>query len=127
MFRNCIQFCDEPGTKCKDAVLTQTITHVVLKLENNEIQPYQDLMQLTVFGEDGRQLPRTRFRIVENETGKPFRVRIENGQGILYTLKSLKQGRLYRIVVLALSYDENEYNILYTTKYIIFINLLDES
>jgi hypothetical protein len=26
-------------------------------------------MQFTVFGEDGRQLPRTRYRIVENETG----------------------------------------------------------
>ncbi|XP_069698018.1 hemicentin-1-like isoform X2 [Periplaneta americana] len=126
--RNCVQFCDEPGVNCKEgALLTQTISYVVLTLDNNEVQPYQDLMQLTVFGEDGRQLPRTRYRIVENETGKPFRVRIENGQGILYTLKSLKLGRLYRIVVLALSYDEDEHNILYTTKYVIFVNLLDDS
>jgi hypothetical protein len=26
-------------------------------------------MQFTVFGEDGRELPRTRYRIVENEIG----------------------------------------------------------
>ncbi|KAJ9576471.1 hypothetical protein L9F63_006684 [Diploptera punctata] len=83
-------------------------------------------MQLIVYGEDGQHLP-TRFRIKENETGKPFRVRIVNGQGVLYTLTSLKLGRLYRIIVVAVSYDENEYNVLYRTKYIIFINLIDDS
>jgi hypothetical protein len=34
---------------------------------------------------------------------------------------------VHRIVVLALSYDEDERNILYTTKYVTFINLLDGS
>jgi hypothetical protein len=70
VFRNCVQFCDEPGANCREgALLTQTVSYIVLTLDRNEIQPYQDLMQLTVFGEDGRQLPRTRYRIVENETG----------------------------------------------------------
>jgi hypothetical protein len=69
-FRNCVQFCDEPGIKCKEgSLLTQTVSYIVLTLDKNEVQPYQDLMQFTVFGEDGRQLRRTRYRIVENEIG----------------------------------------------------------
>lgn len=68
--RNCVQFCDEPGVNCKEgALLTQTISYTVLTLDGYDIQPYQDLMQITVFGEDGRQLQRTRYRITENETG----------------------------------------------------------
>jgi hypothetical protein len=68
--RNCVQFCDEPGVNCKEgALLTQTVSYTVLTLDGYDIQPYQDLMQITAFGEDGRQLPRTRYRITENETG----------------------------------------------------------
>lgn len=70
MCRNCIQFCDEPGVNCKEgALLTQTVSYNALTLDGYDVQPYQDLMQITVFGEDGRQLPRTRYRITENETG----------------------------------------------------------
>jgi hypothetical protein len=38
-----------------------------------------------------------------------------------------KHHSVHRIMVLALSYDEDEQNILYTTKYVTFINLLDGS
>jgi hypothetical protein len=55
---------------CKEgALLAQTVSYTVLTLDGYDVQPYQDLMQITVFGEDGRQLPRTRYRITENETG----------------------------------------------------------
>jgi len=68
--RNCIQFCDEPGVNCKEgALLTQTVSYTVLTVDGHDVQPYQDLMQIKVFDEDGRQLPRTRYRITENETG----------------------------------------------------------
>ena len=70
MCRNCIQFCDEPGVNCKEgALLTQTVSYTALTLDVYDVQPYQDLMQITVFDEDGRQLPRTRYRITDNETG----------------------------------------------------------
>ncbi|GLH01974.1 Obscurin, partial [Gryllus bimaculatus] len=120
----CQKYCDE--NPCEDgALLSQTITYMVVVPEEEVVHRYQDLVQLSVRGDNGHQLAHTRYRITENETGKPFRVRFENGQGVLYSLKSLPSGRIHRVVVLALSYDESETNILYTTKFIIFIHLPD--
>ncbi|XP_046985732.1 hemicentin-1-like [Schistocerca americana] len=119
----CLIYCDERHTCNEGAKLTQTVSFMVLTPETSSIQPYQDLMQFSVQGDNGKQLPRTRYRIVENELGKPFRVRFENGQGILYSLKNLGPGRIYRTSVLALSYDTDEKTILHTTKFIVFIDL----
>nr|CAD7402180.1 unnamed protein product [Timema poppensis] len=67
---NCNQFCDESGVVCHEgAQLMQTVIYTSLTPDLRTAQAYQDLMVLAVTGEDGHKLPRTRFRIVDNEIG----------------------------------------------------------
>ncbi|XP_063245186.1 hemicentin-1-like [Bacillus rossius redtenbacheri] len=123
--RHCVQFCDEDGADCATgARLMETVIHTALA--PGAVRPYQDLMVLAVHGEDGLKLARTRFHVVENEIGKPFRVRFENGQGILYTLRYLKPEIIHRVSILASSYDEGERSILYSTTFVVFILLPEE-
>ncbi|XP_068081375.1 hemicentin-1 isoform X2 [Anabrus simplex] len=104
----CVLYCDEPGADCDSgATLSQTVTYMVLAPESR-IQPYQDLMQLSVRGDDGKQLPHTRYRVVENEIGKPFRVRFENSQGVLYSLKQLEEQRKNRPALITLSVNTSD-------------------
>nr|CAD7441765.1 unnamed protein product [Timema bartmani] len=68
--KNCNQFCDESGVVCHEgAQLMQTVIYTSLTPDLRTAQAYQDLMVLAVTGEDGHKLPRTRFRIVDNEIG----------------------------------------------------------
>ncbi|ROT83517.1 putative hemicentin-1 isoform X2 [Penaeus vannamei] len=87
------------------------------------IQAYQDLVRLMAYDQHGSLVPQTLFSIIENETGVAFRIRLEGGKGILSTLDPLAAGREYRMVVEAVSYDEVEHFIKYSTRFIIFLHI----
>lgn len=69
--RKCIQLCEKKGVMCEDgARVAQMITYSVVPLHSNVIQPYQDITSLSPYGLKHDLLPRTVFRITENESGK---------------------------------------------------------
>ncbi|KAK7084984.1 hypothetical protein SK128_001572 [Halocaridina rubra] len=84
---------------------------------------YQDLVRLMAYDQAGNLVPQTLFTIIENDTGIPFRIRLENGKGILRTLQPLTAGAEYRMEVEAVSYDENEHSIKYSTRFIIYLHI----
>lgn len=85
------------------------------------IQAYQDLVRLIAYDQDGVQVPNTIFSIIENETGVPFRIRLEDGRGVLYTQKNMEPDHEYRIKVKAISFAEDV--IQYTTKFEVFLSV----
>ncbi|XP_076315975.1 hemicentin-1-like [Tachypleus tridentatus] len=87
------------------------------------IQAYQDLVRLSAHDHSGVHLPNTIFTIIENETGIPFRIRLEDGRGVLYTLQDLDSSKEYRIKVNAVSIDNEQQTVQYSTKFLIYISV----
>ncbi|CAL4112653.1 unnamed protein product, partial [Meganyctiphanes norvegica] len=83
----------------------------------------QDLVRLVAYDQYGSRVPQTLFRIVENNTGVQFHIRLENGKGILQTLQPLIAGREYKMIVEAKSYDERQRLVKYSTRFVIFLHI----
>ncbi|KAG8182020.1 hypothetical protein JTE90_013951 [Oedothorax gibbosus] len=113
--------CERAGTACPpNSRYSEVLAFKMVALPSG-IQAYQDLVRLIAYDQDGVQVPNTIFSIIENETGVPFRIRLEEGRGVLYTQKSMEPDREYRIKVKAISFDENV--IQYTTKFLVFLSV----
>ncbi|XP_066994054.2 hemicentin-1 [Anabrus simplex] len=122
--KNCLMFCTEQDSNCDSgAKLTQTVKYMVLTPEAACIPAYWNITSLPVWEEDNEIQPQTSCRIKENDNdeGKPFRVKMDKGEGILYSNKLLPSGKDYRVVVETQTYDDNQQEILNSTKYIILI------
>lgn len=89
------------------------------------IQPYQDLVRLVAYDQDGQMMQDTEFIVIENSSGVPFQIRQENGKGNLYALKALNAGQEYSAVILAASFDADRTIVYYTTKFIVYISVAD--
>lgn len=61
------------------------------------------------------------FQIIENEAGAPFRIRPEQGKGVVYTVKALDSGKRYKMTVQAISFDLTRTIVQYTTKFVVYI------
>ena len=68
-------------------------------------------------------LPMTTFTIVENDARVPFAIRLEDGKGVVYTLRPLEDRQTYNIKVQAKSYDHRRRGVQYQTTFIIFISV----
>lgn len=121
--RYCILECERASSTCPPNVKYSEILAFKMVALPSGIQAYQDLVRLVAYDQDGIQLPNTVFSIIENETGIPFRIRLENGKGVLYTQKSLESNKEYKIKVQAISYDVDNHTIQYTTKFLVFVSV----
>lgn len=120
-FRFCKLECEKAGTACPPNTRYSEVLAFKMVALPSGIQAYQDLVRLIAYDQDGAQVPNTIFSIIENETGVPFRIRLEDGRGVLYTQKSMESNREYQIKVKAISFDDNV--IQYTTKFLVFLSV----
>lgn len=120
---SCLLDCRGGGAGCPPGVHYAHILAFKTASLPAGIHANQDLVRLMAYDQAGHLVPHTLFTIIENQTGIPFRIRLENGKGILRTLQALTAGREYRMVVEAVSYDELEHTIRYSTRFIIFLHI----
>ncbi|XP_054713925.1 hemicentin-1-like [Uloborus diversus] len=119
----CKLACEKAGMACPPNIKYAEILAFKMIALPSGIQAYQDLIRLIAYDQDGILLPDTVFSIIENETGVPFRIRLENGKGVLYTQKNMESNQDYKIKVQAISYDMELHTILYTTKFVVFVSV----
>nr|XP_053650237.1 hemicentin-1-like [Cherax quadricarinatus] len=120
---SCILDCRQGHSSCPPGVNYAHILAFKTASLPAGIQANQDLVRLMAYDQAGNLVRHTLFNIIENETGIPFRIRLKNGKGILRTLQALTAGREYRMVVEAVSYDEIQHFIKYSTRFIIFLHI----
>ncbi|GBM98114.1 Hemicentin-1, partial [Araneus ventricosus] len=114
--------CEKAGTVCPpNARYAEVLAFKMVALPSG-IQAYQDLIRLIAYDQDGVHVPNTVFSIIENDTGVPFRIRLEEGKGVLYTQKSMESNREYQIKVQAVSFNE-DHVVQYTTKFLVFVSV----
>ncbi|XP_055948498.1 hemicentin-1-like isoform X2 [Argiope bruennichi] len=114
--------CDKAGIVCPpNSRYAEVLAFKMVALPSG-IQAYQDLIRLIAYDQDGVHIPNTVFSIIENDTGVPFRIRLEEGKGVLYTQKSMESNREYQIKVQAVSFNE-DHVIQYTTKFLVFVSV----
>lgn len=121
--RYCILECEKSNSNCPPNVKYSEILAFKMVALPSGIQAYQDLIRLVAYDQNGIQLPNTVFSIIENDTGIPFRIRLENGKGVIYTQKSMESNTEYKIKVQAISYDIDNLTILYKTKFLVFVSV----
>uniref|UniRef100_A0A8C9R6U4 Hemicentin-1 n=1 Tax=Scleropages formosus TaxID=113540 RepID=A0A8C9R6U4_SCLFO len=80
----------------------------------------QDLIRLVAYTQDGVVHPRTSFLVVDEDVTLPFAIRDENLKGVLFTTRPLREARIYRMKVRALSYSADG-GIDYQTTFIVYI------
>ncbi|KAG0728614.1 Hemicentin-1 [Chionoecetes opilio] len=120
---SCILDCRRGGVSCPPGVNYAHILAFKTASLPAGIKANQDLVRLMAYDQLGNLVPQTLFTIIENETGVQFRIRLKNGRGILRTLQPLVAGQEYKMIVEAVSYDEREHFIKYSTKFIIFLHI----
>ncbi|XP_066942937.1 hemicentin-1-like isoform X1 [Macrobrachium rosenbergii] len=120
---SCILDCTRGHSSCPPGVSYAHILAFKTASLPAGIHAHQDLVRLMAYDQAGNLVPQTLFTIIENDTGIQFRIRPENGKGILRTLQPLTAGREYRMVVEAVSYDEFERFVKYSTRFIIFLHI----
>ncbi|GFT31287.1 hemicentin-1 [Nephila pilipes] len=114
--------CEKAGTVCPpNSRYAEVLAFKMVALPSG-IQAYQDLIRLVAYDQDGVHLPNTVFSIIENETGVPFRIRLEDGKGVLYTQKSMDSNKEYQIKVQAVSFNTDNV-IQFTTKFLVFVSV----
>ncbi|GIY13520.1 hypothetical protein CDAR_68362 [Caerostris darwini] len=114
--------CDKADVACPpNARYAEVLAFKMVALPSG-IQAYQDLIRLVAYDQDGVHVPNTVFSIIENKTGVPFRIRLEEGKGVLYTQKSMESNKEYQIKVQAVSFNE-KHEVQYTTKFLVFVSV----
>ena len=63
----------------------------------------------------------TTFTIVDNDVTMPLAIRLEDGKGVVYTLRPLEDQQTYTINVHAESFDHRRRGVQYETNFVIFI------
>lgn len=119
----CILECEKAPSKCPPNMKYSEILAFKMVALPSGIQAYQDLVRLVAYDQNHIQLPNTVFSIIENDTGIPFRIRLENGKGVLYTQRNLEANREYKIKVQAISYTIDNHTIQYKTKFLVFVSV----
>ncbi|GAB1607433.1 hypothetical protein Ahia01_001026800 [Argonauta hians] len=114
----CILECDPRTDASCPASGTEIIEYRILALPSG-VQPQQDLIRLVVFNQNREQLRDTVFEIIENYR-RIFDIRLEHGKGVVSTKRALKGGQVYKIKVLAKSYDLIK-RLRYQTTFIVYI------
>ena len=80
-------------------------------------------MRLIAYDQEDVHLPRTTFTISENDDRLPFAIRLEDGKGVVYTLRSLSDRQTYILKVDAKSFDHRRPGVQYKTTFMIYISV----
>ncbi|XP_075228407.1 hemicentin-1-like isoform X2 [Lycorma delicatula] len=112
----CIKFCNE-GFCENGASEAEEIGFVSLPLEVPSVQRYQDLLELLVDDENSDVV----YTITENVSDLPLRIRIENGHGILYSLKYFDVEDIQKVVIVATTYSDDHTTPVFISTSVIFL------
>jgi hemicentin len=83
----------------------------------------QDLIRLVAYDQENVHLPHTTFTILENDDKVPFAIRLEDGKGVVYTLRNLEDRQTYKFKVEAKSTDHRRPGVHYETTFMIYISV----
>uniref|UniRef100_A0A1B6F6I7 EGF-like domain-containing protein n=3 Tax=Cuerna arida TaxID=1464854 RepID=A0A1B6F6I7_9HEMI len=120
--RSCIKMCDEWPEGCSgNTTIAEIVKHEAVKLNSSSLRPYEELVKLQPLGLHLEPLTRTVYDITSNTLDVPLRIRIENGEGILYALKYFQINGITRVMIKASSFSRNYKTELYTTYYVILL------
>ncbi|KAK6167247.1 hypothetical protein SNE40_021325 [Patella caerulea] len=119
----CVLECVDPNIPCPPGSKYADIIQFKTLALPSGIKALQDLVRLTAYNQNDEHLRQTLFRILENDPKMEFRIRLENGKGVVYTLKALEDNEIYKIMVKAQSYDNRRRHIQYQTTFIIHISV----
>ena len=122
-FSYCVLECIDAEIACPaNSKIADIIEFRTLALPSGVVA-HQDLIRLIAYNQNNEILPKTVFRILENDEKIKFQIKLKNGIGIVYTLQPLEDQSVYKIKVRAKSYDNSETNIQYQTTFIIHISV----
>ena len=121
--RHCVLLCSDTDAACPPGVMYADVLEFRVVALRRGIPAREDLIRLVAYDHMGVHLPRSTFKIMENDEKADFQIRIEGGKGVVYTLLPLDEKRQYRIKVRARSYDNRRPNVQYQTSFIIFISV----
>jgi hemicentin len=124
--------CAKSATPCPRGARYADIVQFRMVALRHGIPAHQDLIHLIAYNQFGELLPHTTFTVLEEpgagagegaEPGVPFGIRVEDGKGVVFTVRPLEEKRQYRIKVRAKSYDNSRRDIQYQTTFILFISV----
>ncbi|XP_071453239.1 hemicentin-2-like [Hetaerina americana] len=132
----CLQLCDTSGPPCQEkAEIAQIVINSIITI--GSLKPRRALAQFSVpitarnSHNETKTLAsttRTTFHKLEEETGSSkrqllqlFRVRSEGTDGILYAMKEFNVPGIYRVAVMALTYNGYSHHVLYANKFVLNI------
>lgn len=89
------------------------------------IRAHQDLIRLLVYNQDNVHVIQSTFSLMNDDDADhpPFTIRLENGKGIIQTLKPLEDRASYHLKVEGKSYDNYGHNVLYHTTFVVYISV----
>lgn len=115
--------CIDAEIACQESVkYTDVIEFRTLALPSG-VLAQAELLRLTAYNQNNEILRQTVFTILDNDKKVSFQIRHDNGIGIVYTPAVLEDRNLYKIKVMAKSYDHVQDNIQYQTTFIIYISV----
>lgn len=123
----CVQLCHQSKLpKCIDhAKIAQTISYTMLSLSN--IQLEFPILKLVNYDINRMPLVKTEFSFYEQTDTDTFVLEsIPNKSGIVYVYAKefVKREKLYKIKIIGRSYDNNVTELLYVTRFIIYVYIV---
>lgn len=122
-FSNCVFECIGAEIACTEELVDGDVIEFRTLALPSGVLADADLLSLTAYNQHDEVLPKTVFKILENDKIVPFQLRLENGIGIVYTPTALEDSHLYKIKVQAKSFDNREIKLQYQTTFIIHISV----
>lgn len=122
----CAQFCDQmPNNLCSDgAHIAQSISYPILSLKH--LDPSIPFLKLVSYDIANIPLEYTKFTFDEKSNSDVFYMELipnRNGIVYLYANDNFKSDQIYKLKITANSYDQLYRQLLYITKYVIYVSM----
>lgn len=123
--RECVALCSKESPCSSGAQVAEKILSVAVSLNSESNQPGLDLIHLSVSNDPDKFFPHTKYYITNNHKGKMFHLRQDSSNSVLYSSRKLKPGKVYRVGVRGDTSSDDAKTIMYSTKFIIYVHILD--
>lgn len=121
--RHCTLNCLTPGVVCPPGKRYKDVLEYHLIALPNGIPANRDLVRLVAYDQDNNHLPQTTFDIVGVDKEFPFAIRLENGKGVVHTIRALREKKMYKMKVDSRSTDHRRRGVIYNTSFMLYISV----
>lgn len=118
----CVQLCHQHSHCIDHAKIAQTISYTILSLANQQFE--YPILKLVNYDINRMPLVKTEFSFYEQTDTETFVLEsIPNKSGIVYVYakETIKREKLFKIKIIGRSYDDNVTELLYVTRFIIYV------